>query len=186
MSPMRPWPVEEFGFGKLLRMLFFQGPKPLTRSLLPLGQHLPEPANPSMWSISRITACSMPSPTIPGRPAATIAAASISISNAVAACAANGAGLCRHAARRGDRLARRAGGVAPQGRGTRSRSAAGARHRRHGGLAGSAGDTAHLAAGGAGRCRGAEMAAGKPLSRIGGRLHRSGARSRRHLGIAGR
>ena len=39
----RPWPVEEFGFGKLLRMLFFQGPKPLTRSLLRLGRHLPAP-----------------------------------------------------------------------------------------------------------------------------------------------
>jgi hypothetical protein len=36
----RPWPVEEFGFKKLLNLLFLRDPKPLTMSLLRLGKYL--------------------------------------------------------------------------------------------------------------------------------------------------
>lgn len=39
----RPWPVEEFGIGKLLQLLFWRDPKPLTLSLLRLGKYLPQP-----------------------------------------------------------------------------------------------------------------------------------------------
>jgi uncharacterized protein (DUF2235 family) len=39
----RPWPVEEFGFKKLLKLLFLRDPKPLTMSLLRLGKYLRRP-----------------------------------------------------------------------------------------------------------------------------------------------
>ncbi|MGH6892818.1 MAG: DUF2235 domain-containing protein [Dongiaceae bacterium] len=42
----RPWPVAEFGTLALFKLLFVRDPKPLTRSLIPLGKHMTAEATP--------------------------------------------------------------------------------------------------------------------------------------------